>query len=370
MALTAKDDALITPIEHFDGVFDHASPQERVRHARRAAVSFRRQMLEREPVSYYRSAELVRVPYPTRFGLRAAAKVASPFIHICNRLFIVQFDTDDGVKTLLVSPSDADANAETPFFKRLGQSFGPFEKWGTRLIAPQKNTVAELVEETGISPEDVDYITYDHLHTQDLRKWMGGGDAPAFFPNAKLLVMRQEWISAMSLLPPQRDWYCPDGLRGVDEDKIVLLDSAVSVGESVYLVPTPGHTEGNHSIVVRTDEGLMVTSENGVGPDAYAPQHSEIPGLKDYARTTGHEVVLNSNTLERGLDQYVSMVLEKEIAGPSVRNPEFPNVVCSSEFDSYWAFPGIKPTFRFGDLEFGYPRRPRPSVSPRQKAAE
>ena len=49
------------------------------------------------------------------------------------------------------------------------------------------------------------------------------------------------------------------------------------------------------------------------------------------------------------------MILEKEIAGPSKRNPDFPNMVCSSEFDSYWLFPGIEPTFRFGDLEFGRP---------------
>jgi hypothetical protein len=65
------------------------------------------------------------------------------------------------------------------------------------------------------------------------------------------------------------------------------------------------------------------------------------------------EVILNGNTLEGGLDQYISMVQEKEIAGPSARNPDFYNVVPSSELTHYWGFPGIRSTFTFGPLEFG-----------------
>ena len=66
-------------------------------------------------------------------------------------------------------------------------------------------------------------------------------------------------------------------------------------------------------------------------------------------------MILNGNTLEGGLDQYLSMVQEKEIAGKSIRDSDFYNVVNSSELTAYWAFPGIKPTFSFGDLKFGYP---------------
>ena len=77
---------------------------------------------------------------------------------------------------------------------------------------------------------------------------------------------------------------------------------------------TPGHTEGNHSFVVRTPRGLLVTSENGVGADSYAPLASRIPGLRRYAQDTGVEVILNGNTQEGGLDQYLSMIQEKEIA--------------------------------------------------------
>jgi len=41
--------------------------------------------------------------------------------------------------------------------------------------------------------------------------------------------------------------------------------------------------------------------------------------------------------------------------------------VCSSEFDGFWAMPGIRPTFKFGDLCFGRPLRPKSAQ--RQTAA-
>ncbi len=350
-----RDRAVIRPLTTLDGVFDDPSPEERLTEAKKKGRQLHDEMMQMEPVPYYRSFELVRVPYPTRYAFLNVKGLRSPFIHIVNRVFIVQFESDDGIKTLLVSPSDPDRNRETPFFKNLSESFGPLQNLGDRLMAPQEMSVLEALEATGLKPKDVDYITYDHLHTQDIRGWLGTRDEPGLLPNAKLLVMEQEWISTKNLLPPQEPWYCPRGIDDVDPDRIVLLDGSVFLGEGVALVHTPGHTEGNHSVAVRTPEGVMVTSENGVGPDAYEPLQSELKPLRQYAEETGMEIILNGNTLERGLDQYVSMNMEKAIAGRSVRDERFPNMVCSSEMDAYWAFPGIKPTFKFGNLSFGSP---------------
>ncbi len=343
----------LRPISHFDGARDASTPMDRLREVRRRAEGFREEMLAGPQVRSYRSFGLVRVPYPTRFGLRNACSVPTPYLHILNRLFIIQFDTPEGLKTLLVSPSDAQGNAETPFFKRLADGMGPLKGVGRRVIAPELATVEQCLAQAGVRPEQVDYLTYDHLHTQDLRKWLGSADRPGLFPNAKLLVMRREWDIARGHLPWLRDWYHPRGTDGVPPERVVLLDGDVMLGDSVALLRTPGHTEGNHSIVAHTPEGLMVTSENGIAPEAYAPLASEIPGVRRYALQTGAEVVLNANTLENSVDQYLSMVQEKTIAGPSVRHPDFPNVVCSSELTGYWAFPGLRPTFAFGDLSFG-----------------
>ena len=326
----------------------------RLEQARRSARKFRERMLGGPRVVYYKSVDLVRVPYPTKYGLLNCG-ISTPYMHILNRLFVIQYRAGRNVKTLLFSPSDLEGNRETPYFKRLADSMGPFKGIGEKIIAPMYHTVESALEEIGISPEQVDYISYDHLHTQDLRKWLGSGDREAYFPNAKLLVQRQEWDSTQGLLPPQADWYCPNGTGGVPESRVYFLDGDVQLGDGVALVAMPGHTEGNHSLVAHTDEGLLVTSENGVSADSYAPLSSRINAVRRYAKTTNMEIILNGNTLERGLDQYISMVVEKEIAGPTSRDPEFYNFVPSSEMTSYWAFPGLSPSFTFGPLEFGQP---------------
>ncbi len=351
-AMSAKAEAF-APLKSLDTARQSAHPADRLKGVRAEARRLRERLLAGSTVEYYTTIDLVRVPYPVRYGLLNAARVTTPFMHILNRLFIVQFHNRGRLRTLLFSPSDLDGNKETPFFKRLGQSFGPLQPIGERLIAPILSTVEEALALRGLRPEQIDYISYDHLHTQDLRKWLGVDGQPGFFPNAKLLVMRQEWQSAQALLPPQQDWYCPQGIAGIDPRRVVLLDSSVLLGDGVALVHSPGHTEGNHSLVVHTPEGVLVSSENGVSADSYAPLASRIPGVACYARDTGMEVILNGNTLEGGLDQYISMVMEKELAGPSLRNPAFAGVVPSSELSAYWLFPGLKPSFSFGPLEFG-----------------
>lgn len=351
---TTRDEGVLSRVRHFDGARASSAPRERLSEVVRRARAFREEMLaEGEPALYYRSFDLVRVPYPTRYAFRDACSAPTPFVHIINRLFVIQFRAGSEVKTLLVSPSDTRAATATPFFRRLTARFGPLRARLEPVLAPELATVESCLASIGLRPDDVDFITFDHLHTQDLRRWLGTGEQPAYFPNARLLVMRQEWESARALLPPQEDWYAPRGTEGVPPGRVILLDGDVLLGRSVALVRTPGHTEGNHSIVAYTPEGLFVSSENGVGPDAYAPEYSRIPGVARYARSTGMEVVLNGNTLERGLDQYVSMIQEREIAGPSRRDPRFYNVAPSSELAHYWLFPGVRPTFSFGPVEFG-----------------
>ncbi|RYZ89973.1 MAG: hypothetical protein EOO68_24985, partial [Moraxellaceae bacterium] len=214
--------------------------------------------------------------------------------------------------------------------------------------------VLNVLQQIGLRPEDIDYITYDHLHTQNVTRWLGGKGQAAIFPNAKLLVMREEWESSLSLLPWQNQWYCPDGIEGIDEHRVELLDDSVFLGDgSVAIMRTKGHTEGNHSIVAHTDQGLLVTSENGVSMDSYAPIHSKIAGLASYAKRTQAEIIINGNTLENGNDQYLSMIQEKSVAEPWPQDERFFNMALSSESDGYWLFPGTKPTVRMGELKFG-----------------
>jgi hypothetical protein len=346
--------SMFTPIQHFDGARSALRPLQRVDNVRNAAQDFRRDMLAKPRVLFYKTFELVRVPYPSKFAYLNAFGGAMPFVHLCNRLFVIQFSSSQGVKTLLVSPSDWENQRATPFFAELDAKAGPFIGALEALVLKKTATVLECLQSIGLKPEDVDYLTYDHLHTQNLSRWLGGNEEPALFPNAKLLIMREEWESAQSLIPWQNQWYCPNGVSGIDPSRVELLDDSVWLGDgAVALVRTKGHTEGNHSIVAHTDQGLLVTSENGVSLDAYEPRHSQIRGLADFARRTGAEVIINGNTQEYVVDQYISMVQEKCIAGPNPLDERFPNMVPSSEAQPYWLFPGTAPTLRTGSMEFG-----------------
>ena len=344
---------VIRRITHFDGTRAAAKPLERVANVKAAAQDFRRDLLAGQKVRYYESFELVRVPYPSKFAYTNAWTGLSPFMHLCNRLFVIQFDSAEGLKTLLASPSDWEYQRDTPFFRQLTDSAGPLAGVMENLVAKKTNTVLGVLASIGLRPEDVDYITYDHLHTQNVTRWLGASGQKALLPNAKLLVMREEWESTQSLIPWQNQWYCPSGITGVPDDKVILLDHDVMLGESVALVRTKGHTEGNHSIVAHTDDGLFVTSENGVSLDAYAPLQSKVFGVAKFAQRTGAEVVLNGNTLEYAVDQYISMVQEKAIAGESKRLPGWPNLAPSSESTAHWLFPGTGPTVSVGELQYG-----------------
>src|SRR5690606_32943901 len=154
-----RQETVVTQFEaitDFDGSRNAHGQQARVEDTRAAAESFRKHMLAGPKARYFRSYDLIRLPYPSRYGLRNAfsRERLVEYLHIQNRLFVVQFDTVDGVKTLLVSPSDHERNGETPYFRRL-QDKTP-SVIGNRMVIRQ-NTVPGIIAGLGLKPEDIDY---------------------------------------------------------------------------------------------------------------------------------------------------------------------------------------------------------------------
>ena len=341
-------------ISDFDGTRNAPSPKQRLENVRTASLKFRQKLMQQADVQYYQSIDLVRAPYPTWYGYTgvfAQKSLTFPFLHLLNRLFVIQYKDFHGqLRVLLFSPTDVVNNRKTPFFERLA---GSLPESASKVFAPQYTSVEQTLEKLKIKPEQVDYISYDHLHTQELRKWLGTKDKPAYFPNAKLLVHEKEWHCVQGLLPVQSDWYCPNAVEGIDAKKVITFKKSLALGEGLALVHTPGHTEGNHSLVAKVDQQIFVSSENGISLDAYEPKSSKIKAIRDYAESTGVEVILNGNTQEGSNDQYISMVMEKTIAGPLKTNPAFPSCACSSESTPYWLFPGLKQTEILGALQFG-----------------
>jgi hypothetical protein len=325
-----------------------ALPAQRLRDLRKAAHVTRDKLLEGGPVQACVTQKLITFPYPTLYAFLGGALSPAPFVMMTNRMQVVQFEHEGRTKTLLFNPSDYERNKAATFYANLSAKFGKL--LSDKVFPTYFGTVPEQLKKLGLSPEDVDFIAYDHLHVQDLRGWLAPGGV---FPRAQLLVMRPEWESVKDLHPANAVWYVPGGIDGIAADRIVYLDGDAQLGKGVAILSTPGHTVGNMSLVVVTPDGPFVVSENGVAAETYTPLQSEIPGVRAYAERMGCEVVLNGNTRENSLDQYSSMVVEKIIAGPAKDDPSFVAFCSSSELTASMLAPGLKPTFCFRPPEVG-----------------
>ena len=320
---------------------------ERLRKLRRAALATREQLIDGGPVLACSTHKLVTFPYPTKYAFSGGGLSPAPFVMMTNRMQIIQFEHEGRRKTLLFNPTDVDGGRAATFYADLTATFGTF--LSKTVIPTYFGTAEQHLARAGLTPADVDFLAFDHLHVQELRKWLG--ESP-YFPNAKLLVMKAEWEQVKDLHPMNAVWYVPHGCE-IPESRVVLLDGDVQLGKGLAILDTRGHTRGNMSLCVVTPDGPFVVSENGVSAESYAPLQSKIPGLKAYADQMGFEVVLNGNTREDSLDQYSSMIVEKIVAGPSKHDPTFPAFAASSELTQSLLAPGLWPTFSFTPADVG-----------------
>lgn len=298
-----------------------------------------------------RTADIATFPYPTAFGLQGVAGSPAPYVFLRNRMQLVQVTRGGRLVTILVNPTDSARSAAAPFFAQLAERYG---KTVQKLLSANHLSIPAALASWGVAPEAVDYITFDHLHVQDVRGLLAPGtNGRVYLPNAKLLVQKGELETLANLHPLQAYWYIPEALAGVPADRIVALEGDYLVGGGFALLRTPGHTAGNHSPVIVTDRGAWTVSENGIAIDAYAPGISQIRGLARHARDQGVEVILNANTREGSLDQYTSMVLEKTVADRVPDRPELPQHFPSSELVAHTLAPGLSPTYAHGSIRHG-----------------
>lgn len=352
VALPAFADAvgIGTPIDSFAGVARRASYGAQLRQVRAAAAGFRRDFAATGTPTSVSTHDLVTLPYPTRFGLWRAALTPSPYLSLTNRMLVVRWDDAGRTRTLVFEPSDHELGQATPFFRDLDARTPGLVQ--DRLVTRHGTALSHLAA-LGIAPEAVDYLVFDHLHTQDVRRWVGttrpqadlGGDVRAAFPNAVLLVQREELEALADLAPLQRPWYQPETFRDLPAESVRALDGDVLLGPGVALLATPGHTLGNQTLVLNTATGIWAVSEDVIAVEAMVPEHSRIPGVARSAARWGREAILNANTPEALADQYTSIVKEKAIVDRSVVDGRFPQFLPSSELTASRWFPGTTPTF-------------------------
>jgi hypothetical protein len=349
------------PISHYLEAHACTVPGEELRLIRKAAPAFRDWFSATGKPDYAETFDLASLPYPTRFGTFGAAYSPLPFLCITNRVFVVRWRAEDGKQeTLLVGPTDLELAAKAPFYVQVAKTT---PAWLQRLVYKEHGSVEKHLAVLGLRPEDIDYITFDHLHTQDVRRLVGtrgpaadlSPNAPlsASYPNAKLIVQRSELELLRNMHPVQAAWYQTAAFTDLPEEALLVIDGDVLLGPGVALLHTPGHTAGNHSLILNTDTGIWASSENVIATEFLTPEHSRIPGIRPWLRTFGMEVVLNGNTLETTARQYNSVIKEKTIVDPSRADDRFLQFFPSSELTPCWNNPGASPTFMHRHIRHG-----------------
>jgi hypothetical protein len=332
-----------TALESFDAALTQPGHGARLRALRYAAQAVRERLLDEPCVQAVRTLSLARLPYPARFAFQGAAWSPAPLVQMTHRCLLIQFRSAGALRTLLFNPSDVIANRATPFFADFIRAVGSLEP----LLAPPERPLETQLADLGLTAEDVDYVAFDHFHTQDLRPLCGtvDGTFKPRFPRAVLLAPRSEWLDWDALHPMQLAWYIRDGKRDLLEERIQFLDGSLKLGDGVMLLSTPGHTSGNQTLLVRTRDGIWGCSENGTSADNWSPSSSRMPGVARFARKYQLEVLINSNTPELGAAQYTSMIAERTIVDAVAEAPEFVRMFPSSEVTpGLWA-PGTSPTW-------------------------
>ncbi len=353
-------------IPEFDGVHDVWPRGERLRAVRDAAAAYKVRFKEQGMVRAVRSVDIAAAPYPVKYAFHDAVSVPTlPLISMINRMIVVQYDDWSGTpRTLAFEPTVPAGSAEAPFYAQLQATMDKIpggNRIAETVMLKYYNEPGDVLRQLGLTPQDIDFCTFDHLHVQDPRMILGstevidGETTPRepLFGDAKMLVHSRELATLQSLHPMQWAWYVDGGLDGVDPAKFVTFDGDIELGPGIALLWTPGHTDGNHSLVINTPDGVWVSSENGISLDNWQPELSKIPGVRKYHEAFGREICPNANTLEDSLDQYDSMIKEKTLADPCKADPRWLQILPSTELVSWKRFWPVVPTYAHGGIDYG-----------------
>src|SRR3954452_6013858 len=171
-AIESPETVGIRPFHEFDDAHNLWPRGERPAAMRHAAQDFRARFKEQGQIRAVRTIGLASAGYPTAFALAGPPKGLNPFVNIRNRLVIVQFEDFDGeLKTLAWEPTIPEGSVEAPFYEQLLARYGEFVSY--KLFGKIFNSVEEGLAQCGLRAEDIDFVSFDHLHVQDCRLLLG-----------------------------------------------------------------------------------------------------------------------------------------------------------------------------------------------------
>jgi len=123
------------------------------------------------------------------------------------------------------------------------------------------NGLRAALATVGVKPEDIQTVVVTHLHYDH-------GSNLDLFPNACVILQRDELAHAVDPVPTQRLFYFKEAAVHVMGRKrpasLRLIDGDLELVKGVYLMKVPGHTPGMQVPIVTTTRGTVgVVSDLG-----------------------------------------------------------------------------------------------------------
>jgi glyoxylase-like metal-dependent hydrolase (beta-lactamase superfamily II) len=129
----------------------------------------------------------------------------------------------------------------------IGPEGSPASAW-----APVPGHLPEALDAAGIAVSDVDTVVLTHAH-EDHYGWSVSLDGVPVFPNAHYVVQRTEVDALVAGGDTTALSYLVEPLRRTGQLRQVDGRTLLATGEpgTMTVIPTPGHTPGHQSVIVR-----------------------------------------------------------------------------------------------------------------------
>ncbi len=202
------------------------------------------------------------------------------------------------------------------------------DKWSDKERAIwdlERRTVVDALAEVGVGPEDIDTVIVTHLHfdhAAGLTRLDADGEPVPTFPNAEVVVSRQEWDDAAANRSTMTRTYLESHLKPI-ADRVRILDVPldrephieVEALPGIVSMPMPGHTWGQHGLRFTDADGIVVFPGD-VMPTIH---HAPLPYSMAYDMLPYENMLRKRALLERAAGEGWRIAIDHEPGDAVVR---------------------------------------------------